>query len=102
MKFPTCYCSFNTYDFHPQGIASLHQRGIVHRDLKPENILMDVQGRTRISDFGLAGLVSPERGLVKCCGTRGYWAPEMLTRPRTPYFLAVDWFALGVRVRLGV
>jgi serine/threonine protein kinase len=66
------------------------------RDLKPENILMDVQGRTRISDFGLVGKVPPE-GLTKTCGTRGYWAPEMIARPRTPYFLAVDWFSLGVR-----
>lgn len=56
---------------------------------------MDMQGRTRISDFGLAGRIPPE-GLTKCCGTRGYWAPEMITRPRVPYFLAVDWFSLGV------
>jgi serine/threonine protein kinase len=56
---------------------------------------MDVQGRTRISDFGLVGQVPPE-GLTKACGTRGYWAPEMIARPRTPYFLAVDWFSLGV------
>ena len=77
------------------GLAALHDQGIVHRDLKPENILMDVQGRTRISDFGLAGYV-PEKGLTKTCGTRGYWAPEMIARPRTAYFLVVDWFALGV------
>ena len=66
-----------------------------HRDLKPENILLDVQGRTRISDFGLAGLV-PVEGFTKSCGTRGYWAPETIARPRTPYFLAADWFSLGV------
>jgi serine/threonine protein kinase len=56
---------------------------------------MDVQGRTRVSDFGLAGHV-PAEGLTKCCGTRGYWAPEMVARPRVPYFLAADWFSLGV------
>ena len=53
-------------------------------------------GRTRIADFGLAAAV-PAEGLLKCCGTRGYWAPEMIARPKVPYFLAVDWFALGVR-----
>jgi serine/threonine protein kinase len=58
-----------------------------------------VQGRCRISDFGLAGQIPPE-GLTKLCGTRSYWAPEMVARPRRPYFLAVDWFSLGVSCAL--
>lgn len=38
----------------------------------------------------------PAEGLTKCCGTRGYWAPEMIARPKIPYFISSDWFSLGV------
>jgi hypothetical protein len=38
-------------------LQTLHGLNIVYRDLKPENILMDNNGRTRISDLGLATVV---------------------------------------------
>lgn len=75
----------------------LHQNGIVYRDLKPDNILMDEQGKTRLSDLGLACKASP--GLVGAYGTRGYWAPEMLLKDarghRIRYSQTVDWFSFG-------
>lgn len=75
----------------------LHQNGIVYRDLKPDNILMDESGKTRLSDLGLACRVTPN--LVGAYGTRGYWAPEMLTKDarghRVRYTQAVDWFSFG-------
>lgn len=80
------------------GLGALHDLGIVYRDLKPENILMDEHGRTRISDLGLACRVG-KNGLSGTCGTRGYWAPDMLRRDeagkRIRYSLAVDWFSFG-------
>lgn len=80
------------------GVAALHAQSIVYRDLKPENILMDEFGCTRISDFGLACKVG-RSGLSGTCGTRGYWAPEMLRRDssgkRERYSLSVDWFSYG-------
>lgn len=162
------------------GIAALHAMNIVHRDIKPDNILMDIQGCTKLTDFGLACFVTPPpssnsnsndncschnnnnntsnsaadvivistdnddnagggatisvptspspytarggvngssnnsmihnninninkataTGPTKLCGTRGYWAPEMLRKPRNiPYTVAVDWFSLGVRTK---
>ena len=80
------------------GIAALHDRQIVYRDLKPENILMDVEGYTKISDLGLACKMEPN-GITGACGTRGYWAPDMLRKTsegkRERYFLSVDWFSYG-------
>ena len=80
------------------GIKALHDQSIVYRDLKPENILMGEDGRTKISDLGLACKVG-RSGLTGTCGTRGYWAPEMLrkdaTGKRERYSLSVDWFSYG-------
>lgn len=80
------------------GIAAMHEKNIAHRDLKPENILMDENGYTKISDLGLACKVS-KSGLSGTCGTRGYWAPEMLRRnaqcKKERYTLTVDWFSYG-------
>jgi beta-adrenergic-receptor kinase len=80
------------------GIAALHSQRVVYRDLKPENILMDADGKTKISDLGLATKIG-RSGLADVCGTRGYWAPEMIRRDangkRSRYTETVDWFSFG-------
>ena len=82
------------------GIEALHSQGIIYRDLKPENILMSDDGTTKISDLGLATKIN-ESGLTEVCGTRGYWAPEMIRHKvdqnagRRRYTKTVDWFSLG-------
>ncbi|CAM9429644.1 unnamed protein product [Chrysoparadoxa australica] len=78
-------------------LGHLHGKGYVYRDLKPENILLDEDGRSKISDMGLACKVTSD--LVGACGTRGYWAPEMRARDengkRIPYNECTDWFTVG-------
>ena len=67
-----------------KGLAYLHEEcelKIVHCDIKPENILLDDNFNAKVSDFGLAKLMSREESLVYTTlrGTRGYLAPEWIT-----------------------
>jgi len=67
-----------------KGLAYLHgsvQPAIYHRDIKPANILLDDEMNVRVSDFGLAKimtrLVEGESHMTtKVAGTHGYLAPE--------------------------
>ncbi|HEV3029226.1 MAG TPA: protein kinase, partial [Planctomycetota bacterium] len=61
-----------------------HAKGILHKDLKPKNILLGFDGRTRVTDFGLA-LVSATLGptddsllsrTIQVAGTPSYMSPE--------------------------
>ena len=54
---------------------------IVHCDIKPENVLLDDKFLAKVSDFGLAKLMTREQShvLTTLRGTRGYLAPEWIT-----------------------
>ncbi|XP_031116521.1 receptor-like serine/threonine-protein kinase At1g78530 [Ipomoea triloba] len=64
-----------------RGLSYLHHDcipHIIHRDIKSSNILLDDNMEARVSDFGLATLMQPDKTHVSTlvAGTFGYLAPE--------------------------
>jgi serine/threonine-protein kinase len=61
-------------------LAYAHARAVVHRDLKPDNILVTKALRTKMLDFGLAGLHAEGAQCLTqsnvAMGTANYMAPE--------------------------
>ncbi len=77
------------------GLAHAHENGVVHGDIKPTNILVDLQGTSKLIDFGLATRVD---GSIAAdgswSGTPGYTAPEVIeSQPVAP---VADVYAAGV------
>jgi serine/threonine protein kinase len=72
--------------------------GLVHRDVSPHNVLVGLDGRTRLSDFGVAraaaSVSATESGELK--GKLAYSAPEQLKGEVAD--ARSDVFALGVVV----
>ncbi len=84
-----------------EAINFAHQRGVIHRDLKPSNILVDMEGRARILDFGLAKQMSAaDDPLVsitgQVVGTLPYLSPEQARGMHEQVDVRADVYALGV------
>ncbi|MGF1633972.1 MAG: serine/threonine-protein kinase [Phycisphaerae bacterium] len=79
-----------------------HQLGVIHRDLKPGNILVDVHGRAKVIDFGVARSTDPRKALItldadtrQIIGTLNYMSPEQCSGS-SHIDMRTDVYALGV------
>ncbi|MEK7309273.1 MAG: tetratricopeptide repeat protein [Planctomycetota bacterium] len=76
-----------------------HTNNLIHRDIKPSNILIDSQGRTYLTDFGLAKETTGlERALTMSgtvLGTPEYMSPEQATGDKNRTDQRSDIFSLG-------
>ena len=79
-----------------EGLAAAHKAGVIHRDIKPGNILISMEGRVKVTDFGIAHAAGqvPVTGPGLVMGTTQYMAPERIAG--NPGTAASDLYALGI------
>jgi hypothetical protein len=87
-------------------VSAAHEKGITHRDIKPSNIMLDVDGRVKVLDFGLAKLVEEvseddltiskdeKTALGQVLGTLAYMSPEQAEGGAVDH--RSDIFSLGI------
>ncbi len=72
-----------------------HDLGIIHRDLKPANLMLNLSGRVKLTDFGIAKLFGSAEmtAIGSVIGTADYMPPEQAEgKPVTP---RSDLYSLG-------
>jgi serine/threonine protein kinase len=78
-----------------EGLNKAHQAGVIHRDIKPANILVDVDGRAKIADFGLAIVQDgePPSNVDSNSSVNSYMSPEQQRGEEADY--RSDIFSFG-------
>ena len=60
-----------------KALEHAHSRGIVHRDIKPHNVMVLKNGSVKVTDFGIARVMSKTNTLTKeALGSVHYISPE--------------------------
>lgn len=82
-----------------EAVDFLHENNVAHLDLKPDNLLlesMEDNALIKIADFGLSQKVTSDNNcLCGEVGTKGYQAPEVITK-NSKYGTKADMFSIGV------
>lgn len=78
-----------------KAMGVMHRMEIIHRDIKPDNVHLDMDGKLRLLDLGVA-LNPATMQLQGNPGTPSFIAPELLARDQPSR--QSDLYALGVTV----
>jgi len=78
-----------------KALEHAHSRGIVHRDIKPHNVMVLKNGSVKVTDFGIARVMSEGNTLTKeALGSVHYISPEQAKGGRVDN--RSDIYSLGV------
>ncbi len=79
-----------------RALMHAHSKGIVHRDIKPQNIMLLPNGRIKVTDFGIARLITSQTSTItdKAIGSVHYIAPEQARGATTD--ARADLYSVGV------
>lgn len=78
-----------------KALEHAHSRGIVHRDIKPHNVMILKNGSVKVTDFGIARVMSATNTLTKeALGSVHYISPEQAKGGRVDN--RSDLYSLGV------
>ena len=78
-----------------KALEHAHSRGIVHRDIKPHNVMVLKNGSVKVTDFGIARVMSESNTLTKeALGSVHYISPEQAKGGRVDS--RSDIYSLGV------
>ncbi len=78
-----------------KALEHAHSRGIVHRDIKPHNVMVLKNGSVKVTDFGIARIMSKGNTLTKeALGSVHYISPEQAKGGRVDN--RSDLYSLGV------
>ncbi len=78
-------------------LSVAHSQGIIHRDIKPANVMITTRGEVKVTDFGIARVISGSDTVAQTAavlGTASYLSPEQAQGQ--PVDQRSDLYSLGV------